>query len=228
MVVQFLTSTTDFIRDVKNRVTIRLVVEFYGFTPNRQHMISCPFHSEKTPSCYIDDERDTFYCFGCQTGGDSIKFIEKLYDLTPYKAALKLNSDLGLNIRPPTTKTSQNTPAPKPKERPLTEYEKQKIREKWGLDTCDILSDYLKMLKQFSEERPQHDSNGQPMTNWKFTAYCHDYPITTYIVDCLLEKKKRDTIIDHWHDTAERLKNNFMKNLKREREEKQNADKSNT
>lgn len=36
----------------------------------------CPFHSEKHPSFYIYPETNTFYCFGCQKGGDVIKFVE--------------------------------------------------------------------------------------------------------------------------------------------------------
>ena len=69
---------TDFIHEVKNRVNIQEIAEYYGYTPNRQHKICCPFHSEKTPSLQIDEKKNMFYCFGCQTGGDSIKFIEKL------------------------------------------------------------------------------------------------------------------------------------------------------
>jgi DNA primase len=38
----------------------------------------CPFHEEKTPSFQIDPERQLFYCFGCQSGGDVFRFVEKL------------------------------------------------------------------------------------------------------------------------------------------------------
>ncbi|GEM_PF-1907140 len=221
MVVQFLTSTTDFIRDVKNRVTIRQVIEFYGFTPNRQHMISCPFHGEKTPSCYIDDERDTFYCFGCQTGGDSIKFIEKLYDLTPYKAALKLNSDLGLNIRPPTTETSQNAPAPEPKERPLTEHEKKLIIDKWAFQQHDILLDYFRLLKEYSQELPKDNE-----INWKFAAFLDDFETVEFLLNRLLDKKTRYSMYANWQPTIERMKNNFRENIKKGVQK--NANKSNT
>ena len=41
----------------------------------------CPFHEEKTPSFHISPERGLFYCFGCSTGGDAIRFymnVERL------------------------------------------------------------------------------------------------------------------------------------------------------
>ncbi|MBI4160929.1 MAG: DNA primase [Acidobacteria bacterium] len=35
----------------------------------------CPFHPEKTPSFYVDGEKQLFYCFGCGVGGDAIRFV---------------------------------------------------------------------------------------------------------------------------------------------------------
>ncbi|MBR5090637.1 MAG: DNA primase, partial [Ruminiclostridium sp.] len=41
----------------------------------KDYVCSCPFHSERTPSCHIYTETQSFYCFGCGAGGDVINFI---------------------------------------------------------------------------------------------------------------------------------------------------------
>jgi DNA primase len=37
----------------------------------------CPFHDERTPSFSVSPEKGTYYCFGCQRGGDTISFVEE-------------------------------------------------------------------------------------------------------------------------------------------------------
>ena len=37
----------------------------------------CPFHEEKTPSFTVSSEKQIFNCFGCQTGGNVISFLQK-------------------------------------------------------------------------------------------------------------------------------------------------------
>lgn len=48
----------------------------------------CPFHQEKTPSFIVHPDRQLFHCFGCQTGGDVIKFIQ-LHENLDFVGALE-------------------------------------------------------------------------------------------------------------------------------------------
>lgn len=44
----------------------------------REFVGLCPFHSEKTPSFTVNEEKGVWYCFSCCEGGDAITFIEKV------------------------------------------------------------------------------------------------------------------------------------------------------
>jgi DNA primase len=41
----------------------------------------CPFHEERTPSFSVNPEKGIYYCFGCQKGGDAIRFVEETENL---------------------------------------------------------------------------------------------------------------------------------------------------
>jgi DNA primase len=41
----------------------------------RNHVGLCPFHSEKTPSFTVNDEKGIFHCFSCKAGGSVFNFL---------------------------------------------------------------------------------------------------------------------------------------------------------
>ena len=58
----------------------------------------CPFHHEKTPSFTVDPEKQLFYCFGCQTGGNLFGYLQKRDHLTFVEAARLLAERVGIPI----------------------------------------------------------------------------------------------------------------------------------
>lgn len=42
----------------------------------------CPFHSEKTPSFSLNLSKNLYHCFGCNRGGDGIRFIMEKENLS--------------------------------------------------------------------------------------------------------------------------------------------------
>ncbi len=58
----------------------------------------CPFHSEKTPSFMVNEERQIFNCFGCQEKGDVIAFVQKYYKLPFMEAVEKLCNEYGIKM----------------------------------------------------------------------------------------------------------------------------------
>ncbi len=53
-----------------------------------KHVGLCPFHSEKTPSFTVDDEKQLFHCFGCGAGGDIFTLVMERENLS-FPEALK-------------------------------------------------------------------------------------------------------------------------------------------
>ena len=52
----------------------------------------CPFHSEKTPSFFVNKEKQVFNCFGCHKKGNVITFIEE-YKHLDFLSAVKYLAD---------------------------------------------------------------------------------------------------------------------------------------
>lgn len=49
----------------------------------------CPFHSERKPSFFVYPDSQSFNCFGCNTGGDVIYFLQKI-ERVDFKQALAI------------------------------------------------------------------------------------------------------------------------------------------
>lgn len=42
-----------------------------------QFRVCCPFHQERSPSCYIYPDQQTYHCFGCGAHGDAITLVRE-------------------------------------------------------------------------------------------------------------------------------------------------------
>jgi len=73
--------------ELKQKYSMRDIVEQYGFTPNRAGFIHCPFHKgDKGASLKV--YKDSFHCFGCGANGDIFTFIQKM-DSVDFKTAFQ-------------------------------------------------------------------------------------------------------------------------------------------
>ncbi|WP_213243876.1 DNA primase [Campylobacter vulpis] len=68
------------LEEIKARADILSVVEAYMPLQKSGSLYRgcCPFHSERTPSFMVNTNKNLYFCFGCNEGGDSIKFIQKI------------------------------------------------------------------------------------------------------------------------------------------------------
>jgi DNA primase len=59
----------------------------------------CPFHDEKSPSFNVTPARGLFHCFGCQMGGDVIKFVREIAGLGFTETGERLAEKYGVALR---------------------------------------------------------------------------------------------------------------------------------
>ena len=65
----------------------------------RDNWCCCPFHEEKTPSCKINDDIGSFYCFGCGAKGDIFTIYTDLYNYSFVDAVRELSDQTGVKIQ---------------------------------------------------------------------------------------------------------------------------------
>ncbi len=58
----------------------------------------CPFHSEKTPSFTVSEEKQIFHCFGCHTGGNVFKFLMEYEKISFIESVQELAEKLGIAL----------------------------------------------------------------------------------------------------------------------------------
>src|SRR5262245_40087720 len=58
----------------------------------------CPFHTEKSPSFTVNDEKGFYHCFGCGAHGDAIEFIRKYERLSYPESIETLAREAGLEM----------------------------------------------------------------------------------------------------------------------------------
>merc|ERR1711970_1096467 len=77
------------------RIKISEIAKRYNFDLVRSgnsFKILCPFHEEKTPSLILNDELNSYHCFGCGASGNEFKLAKHL------EANFSLNKNISKKI----------------------------------------------------------------------------------------------------------------------------------
>jgi DNA primase len=88
------------IEEIKSKLDIVEVVQKYVKLKRvgRYYSGLCPFHKETKPSFFVSSEMQIFKCFGCNLGGDVIKFLMQIENLTYSQVLEKIKDEYGLEI----------------------------------------------------------------------------------------------------------------------------------
>lgn len=67
----------------------------------------CPFHNEKTPSFYVNDEKGFYHCFGCSAHGDAIRWLTEAQGLPFMDAVKELAAAAGMEVPAPDPRAAE-------------------------------------------------------------------------------------------------------------------------
>lgn len=86
--------------EIRNRVPIfELISEFVQLKKTgKNYRGLCPFHQERTPSFFVNPERESFHCFGCGAGGNLFHFLMKMDSLSFPEAVNRLAERAGVAV----------------------------------------------------------------------------------------------------------------------------------
>jgi len=90
----------DAVEQVKERLNVsELIGEYLKLEKaGTNYKALCPFHNEKTPSFMVNAERNFWYCFGCQKGGDIFSFLMEIEGLEFREALERLAERTGVDL----------------------------------------------------------------------------------------------------------------------------------
>ncbi|MFW2350630.1 DNA primase [Qipengyuania sp.] len=73
----------------------------------REFKACCPFHNEKTPSFYVNDEKGFYHCFGCEAHGDAIRWLTDQRGMPFMDAVKELAAEAGMEVPAPDPRAAQ-------------------------------------------------------------------------------------------------------------------------
>ena len=82
--------------EIKSRLTMQQVLDYYGIERNRANRIRCVLHNGQDFNCGIKDHY--IHCFVCGQSADVIKFVQVYFCLDFQSAISKLNDDFKLGL----------------------------------------------------------------------------------------------------------------------------------
>lgn len=188
--------------DVKQRLNIRQVVEFYGYKVNRNGQFICAFHNDHKPSASI--KNDYFNCFVCGAGGDLITFTAKLHGLSNIDACKKLDQDFHLGLSQQPVSHIDRLKADREKVKRETELKRQQEEERLIQHTGNVLADYHRYLWQGVHLYPyghiRHIRALQRLTEVIYYLECYDDNPRAFSIAFRKQVDKIERRLHQWHN----------------------------
>jgi DNA primase len=88
------------ITEIRERASIvEVISDFVSLKKSGKNYLGlCPFHSERTPSFTVNEEKGIFHCFGCGAGGNIFNFLMRASHLNFPEAVKELAKRYGIPL----------------------------------------------------------------------------------------------------------------------------------
>ena len=119
-----------FLDEIRARTTLStLIGKSVKLTKaGREYKACCPFHNEKSPSFYVNDDKGFYHCFGCSAHGDAIRFLTESQGLPFIDAVKELAAAAGMEMPAPDPRAAERH------ERELGLHEVTGAAERWFIE----------------------------------------------------------------------------------------------
>ena len=188
--------------EVKQRLNIRQVVEFYGYKVNRNGQFICAFHNDHKPSASI--KNDYFNCFVCGAGGDLITFTAKLHGLSNIDACKKLDQDFNLGLLQQPVSHIDKLKADRERAKRQAELKRQKEIENLIQHTGLVLASYHCYLWQglqlYHYGHIRHIRALQELTQAQYYLDCYDSNPEDYSLKFRKQVEHIERRLHQWHN----------------------------
>ena len=193
--------------EVKQRLNIRQVVEFYGYKVNRNGQFICAFHNDHKPSASI--KNDYFNCFVCGAGGDLITFTAKLHGLSNINACKKLDQDFHLGLSQQPMSHIDRLKADREKVKRETELKRQQEEIELIQHIGNVLADYHRYLWQGLHLYPYGDKRHiralQELTQATYYLECYDDNPGAFSIAFRKQVGIIERRLHQWHNEEQRV-----------------------
>ncbi|WP_201588378.1 DNA primase [Psychrobacter sp. Pi2-51] len=162
-ILEQLNSQADLISIIGRHTTLkRAGSEFKG---------CCPFHGEKSPSFYVNPQKNIYHCFGCSVGGNAISFLRDYENLTFIEAVNELSKQTGIEVpKEEQQNVSYQRTKKQPAIKPTTRAPAETVKFQPTADEqlpSSIAPDYQQ--KNYADQPTYNDSNSHD------TSYDNSY-----------------------------------------------------
>ena len=213
----------DTIEEVKQRADIVDVISEHVVLRKRgkDYVGLCPFHDEKSPSFSVSPTKQLYYCFGCNAGGNAMKFLMELGKRSFSEVVLDLARRYQVSVKTLEPEQHQELQRQLSLLEQLyeivalaTEFYKHALRQPQGQQALT----YLKVTRRLEEETIQQFQLGYAPAGWntiyKYLVEQKGKPVQQVEQAGLIKPRKegggyydrfRDRLIIPIHDTQGRV-----------------------